>query len=122
MESVWGDNVLEFDPERFLPESQNASTKAENNAKAKKNAFVPFGGGRHLCPGRYFAYVELIAMISAFLVSLEIAPIGKEFNEIKPQNATFSSAVVKPAGNGDGLGAKITRRKGWENVKWAFES
>ena len=61
-------------------------------------------------------------MISALLMGLDLVPVGKRFDEIKPRNATFSSAVVKPAGDGDGLGARITRRKGWENMKWVFES
>ncbi|KNB15446.1 hypothetical protein FOXG_13997 [Fusarium oxysporum f. sp. lycopersici 4287] len=50
-DSVWGADVNVFNPERFLPSSKG-STEDERKRKA---AYIPFGGGRHLCPGRNLA-------------------------------------------------------------------
>lgn len=38
-----------FDPERFAPEV---------SATRPRNAYLPFGGGRHVCLGNYFAMME----------------------------------------------------------------
>lgn len=54
---LWTD-PLRFDPDRFLPE------RAEH--KRHPYAFVPFGGGAHLCIGKQFAYV----LAKAFLHQL----------------------------------------------------
>jgi cytochrome P450 len=48
MESQWPD-ATRFDPLRFLP---------ENSAGRHKYAWVPFGGGAHMCLGLHFAYMQ----------------------------------------------------------------
>lgn len=52
-------NPMQFDPERFN----------EERAEHKKTAysFIPFGGGRHLCIGKYFAEMEAKIVMSHFV-------------------------------------------------------
>lgn len=55
-EGVWGENFADFDPARFV----------KTKELSRSSSFRPFGGGQHLCPGRFlarqvvFAYVALI--------------------------------------------------------------
>jgi cytochrome P450 len=49
----------EFDPERFWP------TRAEH--KSHPFAFAPFGGGRHLCIGKRFGYLEIRSTLHQML-------------------------------------------------------
>jgi cytochrome P450 len=51
MEEYWP-NPHEFDPMRFTP----AKVKARH-----KYAWVPFGGGAHMCLGLHFAYMRMVA-------------------------------------------------------------
>ncbi|MEH6372770.1 cytochrome P450 [Streptomyces sp. KLMMK] len=55
---VWGDNVEEFDPDRFAPAAE---------AARPANAFKPFGTGERACIGRQFAMHEA-TMLLALLV------------------------------------------------------
>lgn len=119
---VWGGDVMKFDPDRFLAGPGNSTGKGESNEKAKKNAYFPFGGGRHLCPGRYFAFAEILAVTCALVVGFELSPVGTGFDGIKPLPGTLASAVIRPANDGKGLGLKITRRNGWEKTEWRFEA
>lgn len=114
-QAIWGDDVLEFRPERFME-----SIFASDNAK--KSAYMPFGGGRHLCPGRDFAFAELMAFTSTLVVGYNFEPIrsAPRFEGIGRKQANFSSALVSPVKNGEGLGIKLTRRKGWENTTWKY--
>ncbi len=45
-----------FDPERFSPEA---------SAARPRNAYLPFGGGRHVCIGNFFAMMEGQLIIAA---------------------------------------------------------
>ncbi|MFC5144814.1 cytochrome P450 [Streptomyces aureoversilis] len=55
---VWGDNVEEFDPDRFAPAAE---------AARPANAYKPFGTGERACIGRQFAMHEA-TMLLALLV------------------------------------------------------
>ncbi|KUI57390.1 Cytochrome P450 71A12 [Cytospora mali] len=61
--SLWGFNVAEFNPYRFLPE--------EKQNRLRDVCFRAFGGGKTLCPGRHFATNEILAVVAVFVSRLE---------------------------------------------------
>lgn len=67
MPSLWT-RPNEFDPERFSPE------RAEHRRHAY--AYLPFGGGAHLCIGQHFADMEVKSVMHQVLrrFSFEVAP------------------------------------------------
>lgn len=68
---VWGANVSEFQPSRFL----------EKRGLARSPSFRPFGGGASLCPGRTLVRHEVFGFISVlfrrFHVSLATDEMGR---------------------------------------------
>lgn len=52
-----------FDPMRFAP---------ENSAGRHKYAWVPFGGGAHMCLGLHFAYMQVKLLVSHILTRFEV--------------------------------------------------
>lgn len=52
-----------FDPLRFTP---------ENVAGRHKYAWVPFGGGAHMCLGLHFAYMQVKLLVSHILTRYEV--------------------------------------------------
>jgi cytochrome P450 len=54
-----------FDPNRFTP---------ENSKGRHKYAWVPFGGGAHMCLGLHFAYMQVKMFFFALLESHRIVP------------------------------------------------
>jgi cytochrome P450 len=58
MPSIWT-NPHDFDPERFSPE------RAEHRRHAY--AYLPFGGGAHLCIGQHFADMEVKSVMHQLL-------------------------------------------------------
>ena len=59
-----------FDPLRFTP---------ENAAGRHKYAWVPFGGGAHMCLGLHFAYMQVKLLVSHVLTRYEVTlPAGGE--------------------------------------------
>ena len=62
MEEHWPDPER-FDPERFTPELVKAR---------HKYAWVPFGGGAHMCLGLHFAYMQIKVLMAHMLTRYRI--------------------------------------------------
>ena len=63
MPEIWPDPER-FDPSRFTEEAQR---------NRHRFAFVPFGGGAHMCLGLHFAYMQAKCFARHFLQNLEVS-------------------------------------------------
>jgi len=66
VEKHWPDPE-KFDPLRFT---------AENSTGRHKYAWVPFGGGAHMCLGLHFAYMQIKILMHSILTENRIVPQG----------------------------------------------
>jgi cytochrome P450 len=62
---VWGANKNDFDPERFLDWGDHKASRDRHLV------YMPFGGGRHLRPGRNLAKAEILGIVAMLLLSFE---------------------------------------------------
>ena len=62
MEEHW-DDPARFDPTRFTPEKVKAR---------HKYAWVPFGGGAHMCLGLHFAYMQIKILMAQMLTRYRV--------------------------------------------------
>lgn len=110
--SIWGPDADVFNPARFL-----TSTKASLDKETKRKqaqGYFPFGGGKHLCPGRHFATTEILSFVAAIILGFEVE--GSRVPERAFQK--LGTGVRKPVGD---VQVNIVRRNGWENVQWGFD-
>lgn len=120
----WGEDGSEFKPERFLDAVGLGGKEggAAGSAKIVRSAYQPFGGGIHLCPGRFFAIVEMMTVVSSVLLAFDFEPLGEDEWKIPELGiGSLIDAVSKPADGGKGFGVTLKTRKGWEGVKWRYE-
>lgn len=111
----WGDDVNSFKPERFLAGCKGTAKELARRA----NACMPFGGGRHLCPGLQFAYAEILSTVATLVLGYEMDQTGpKKFSEVQPKPHVGLDGVAKPMKLGEGVGARLRRNKEWEKTKW----
>ncbi|KAF2971334.1 hypothetical protein GQX73_g2192 [Xylaria multiplex] len=61
-ECVWGPDVRQFNPKRFL----------KNKSLARHSSFRPFGGGLTYCPGRVLAKEEVYGFIAILMHRFDI--------------------------------------------------
>ena len=61
-DEVFGSNIFEFDPQRFL----------ENKELTKNSAYRPFGGGSQYCSGRFLARREVVGFLAFVLERFDI--------------------------------------------------
>lgn len=118
-ESIWGHDKDSFNARRFLFKAE----KQTEEQKMQKRAFIPFGGGRHLCPGRHFAMMEILGTVALMVLGFEVRGEDGEMlripeGEIRWQK--FAEGVSKPIGQTQKMGVRIKRRPGLEHVKWSF--
>ena len=105
--SIWGPDSQSFRHERFLD-------ALPLDEKRRKGAFIPFGGGKHLCPGRNFAKVESLGLVCALAVGFELSGVKVP----RAGEAYLGTAMRRPVVGDDTL--EIGRRSGWEGVTWRF--
>ncbi|KAJ6439292.1 3-hydroxybutyryl dehydrogenase [Purpureocillium lavendulum] len=123
---IWGPDASEFKAERFLPTKEHGSSGTQRTSqssdveRSRKIAFFPFGGGKHLCPGRHLAFEEILGFVSLMLLRTDLEPLGMRFEDVKMEGAKLTAASCKPLNSGAGLGARIKRRRGWENTRIAL--
>jgi cytochrome P450 len=111
--SVWGADADGFNPRRFL-----ASSKNDEDEKKQRGAYMPFGGGKRMCPGRHFAFAENLGFITALVLGFEV--IGLKEENVRMANAKLGEAIAKPEAYGEGGTVIIRRRRGWEEVEWSY--
>ncbi|KAK0388200.1 hypothetical protein NLU13_4445 [Sarocladium strictum] len=117
---VWGDDAMEFKPERFLEMNKDPDSP---ETKRKLASYIPFGGGKHYCPGRSFAQAENVGVVLTMILGYEVSPLQGDWSSVgipEKDTPSFASAIYKPARNGRGWGVNIQRRKGWENATWKY--
>uniref|UniRef100_A0AC35F960 Cytochrome P450 n=1 Tax=Panagrolaimus sp. PS1159 TaxID=55785 RepID=A0AC35F960_9BILA len=85
--NVWGKDATEFNPDRFLP---------ENNTNRHPMAWLPFGAGPRICPGKNLAMHETKATIVRLLKEFKFEICNKtELNEITRSLMGFESLKMK---------------------------
>lgn len=107
--SLWGTNVGEFNPRRFLPE--------EKKNRPRDVCFRAFGGGKTLCPGRHFATNEILAVVALFIARLDMKPAAGEWKLPTTANTNVAAVVMEPD---DDIEVEIKTREGFEGVKWVI--
>lgn len=111
---TWGPTAYEFDPKRFM-------TTDRDRERAQNRAFNPFGGGKHLCPGRFFADAEILGALAALILGFEIETPGGGRVDVPSINNNLAEAVGKPlASVQENMLARIRRKPGWEGVEWVY--
>jgi cytochrome P450 len=88
---IWGEDVDEFNPDRWDSLSADA---------ASPYAISAFSGGPRLCVGKSFAYLEMKAVLVELLSKFVFEPVDKNPKLINP------GVTLKPKG---GLRVKVRR-------------
>jgi cytochrome P450 len=119
LEDVWGRNVGEFDGERFLRAAgQSSQVKSEDDLVVKPGAYTPFGAGKHICPGRFFASGEILGFMVPLILGFDIVDLhGRSIRVPDAATPWITTPLAKPVAGAD-LSARLSRRVGWENVVW----
>ncbi|KAI8634023.1 cytochrome P450 [Xylariaceae sp. FL1651] len=96
-ENVWGHDVKEFNPERFL----------DNKSFSRHSSFRPFGGGLTYCPGRILAKEEVYGFIAILFHRFDMRLVLEE-NQTRPpfprlNDTTPALGITGPLKNMDVL-------------------
>ncbi|KAI1654811.1 cytochrome P450 [Daldinia decipiens] len=95
---IWGADVSDFNPRRFLDKTNSNSDAEALNPEAsskprqkQSNAFHPaafraFGGGKTLCPGRHFAMNEILVFVALVVLQFDMKPARGGKIEVPPKN------------------------------------
>ncbi|KAI1387763.1 cytochrome P450 [Hypoxylon trugodes] len=85
---IWGNDVEEFNPGRFLTEKpqQQGEEKTKQKNTFHPAAFRAFGGGKTLCPGRHFAMNEILAFVALVILQFDMKPARGDRIEVPSKN------------------------------------
>ena len=112
--SIWGRDVNEFNPRRFMRE---AKEKTSTSKAAPAAAFRAFGGGTTLCPGRHFATNEILAVFAMLVMQYDMVPVNGKFTLPTTKKTNVATVVMEPDAD---IEVEVTKRKGFEQESWSF--
>lgn len=92
--------LMHHDPELF-PDPQEFRPERFLDGQSSTHVWLPWGGGRKLCPGRHLALLELQTMLRATLSTRRLLPASN-----KIEHARWRSAVLTPH-----AGSRVILRK-----------
>ena len=133
---VWGKHADAFDFRRFyrpvtkgdaakrIRKPDPASEAAQLELyRSQMQAFFPFGGGKHLCPGRQYASVQILALVAPLIMGFDIrSRDGGIIQRPEIVRARLGEAVSRPSSEGRRMGAILLRREEWQGVVWKYTS
>ncbi|KAL7102046.1 hypothetical protein ACP275_08G095300 [Erythranthe tilingii] len=70
---VWGDDVMEFRPERFL-----SGPHMNVDVRGQDFELIPFGAGRRSCPGTSFGLHMLHLVLASLLQAFDLSTVSNE--------------------------------------------
>ena len=112
---IWGADVDEFQPERFLSPGSGACSRSK---RAPAAAFRAFGRGSTLCPGRHFATNEVLAVVTMFIMRFELTPANGIWTLPTTKNTNVAAVVMEPDTD---VEVSVSHRQGFQDGSWAFE-
>ncbi|KAG9286062.1 hypothetical protein G9A89_022739 [Geosiphon pyriformis] len=86
-EEYHGSDPTKFDPRRYL--NKNSSTTLVSRT------YLPFGLGRHACPGRFFAMTNIKLLLSMIIRNYKVSFVGGA----KPKKTVFEGRLL-PSSDG----------------------
>lgn len=107
---VWADENS-FKPDRFVK-----VPAAEE--KKRRGAMIPFGGGKHYCPGRNFALAENLGFLAMLALAFDVEGVRVPGSDEPPAGLGTRKIVW---GN-ENKGVRMKKKDGWADVKWRFTS
>ena len=109
--AIWGLDVAEFRPERWLKGS-------ERYRPVNPLAMRPFGGGQTLCPGRHFATTEILAAAVMMVMRYDLQPVAGEWRMPTTDYTNIASAVAQPDWD---IEVEVREREEFKGDEWDFE-
>ncbi|KAF8549780.1 cytochrome P450 [Imleria badia] len=85
------ERALAFDPFRFAHLREEEDKGVKHQYISTTPEYLPFGHGRHACPGRFFAATELKTMLAHIVVMYDVKLEG---NATRPQPLHFATVIL----------------------------
>lgn len=84
--AIWGDDVYDFKPSRWMENSEkldqdsvvNGTANASNLEPPVKGAFIPWSAGPRVCPGMKMAQVEFLCVVWTVFSTYRVEPSLKD--------------------------------------------
>ncbi|KAK5062928.1 hypothetical protein LTR84_005004 [Exophiala bonariae] len=121
---IWGDNVHEFHPERFLNSSsghvssglKHEESRSEKQRSVHPAAFRAFGGGATLCPGRHFAQAEILGFVAMVILRFDIDSVeGGDLKVPEKKVDVLPIHILEPK---EKVLVSMSDRTDWSQVQW----
>jgi len=109
----WGDDAESFDAHRFVKDPKSGKKVPDDSG------YRSFGGGKHLCPGRFFATNEILAVVALFISRYEMRPVGGG-DWVLPTTAN-SNAATQVAQADFEMDMEVRNRTGFDKYTWDVE-
>ncbi|KAF2753076.1 cytochrome P450 [Pseudovirgaria hyperparasitica] len=90
--------LSQFWAERFLTSTGNGSAEKQFSTDGLAGAWIPYGGGVFMCPGRHFAKQEIMGSVAAFSAYYDLLIPNREAGWMPKEDKRFYGLGAMPPG------------------------
>jgi cytochrome P450 len=116
---IWGEDAATFNPRRFIRSESKQDLAARERRRVQTQGYFPFGGGKHLCPGRHLAFTEVMSYAATLAYGFDICMADGSGSLKRPKAAKqkMGTGTRKPETD---VKISIKRREEFKGVKWTY--
>lgn len=110
--TTWGSDADSFNARRFLKLSEGGKT-----GRIPTGAYRAWGGGQTLCPGRFFAAIEIISALAMFIARFDLTPLEGHWPMPSEDSNRMAASIHPPSRD---VKVRIRTREGLGQAHWEF--
>ncbi|KAF4303583.1 Cytochrome P450 [Botryosphaeria dothidea] len=116
--SIWGADAADFNPRRFM-KYQGGEFMDGSGRKVHPAALRVWGGGEVVCPGRFLATIEMVAIAAPLIMGWDVeGEDGGKVKVPKPRDDIIPVGMYDPS---EDVRVKLIGREEWKNVAWEYK-
>lgn len=95
--SFWGERSMTWDPHRWIVpgSAEDPISEGEGLLSDKSGCYIPWAIDTHVCPGKKYSQVELVAVLARLFGEYKVRPVPKDGEPVEEASLRLSKIALE---------------------------